>query len=686
METTLQPDTPLGALEWLGKRQLSALQDAGMHTLGDLLDYSPRRYEDRKNFWHEASQDSGREVCVRGTVTRAGFQRGARGGGYFEITLEDEHSVLRSRVQCRWFNARYLSKVLASGQKIIVFGKIKLWGSLAQMMHPEFEILEDDDRQELNVHLNRIVPIYRSIANIAPRRFRELMFRLVQALPQDYAAEYGCLHEGYSRYRALVDLHFPASMEDLQCARAYLAFEECYLQQLLVQYRRQQYQGKTGVVSAAGVSYFKRMRAGLPFELSDSQLECLRCIYRDMQSPQPMHRLLQGDVGAGKTLVALAAMLFAVESGHCAVLMAPTQILAEQHYRNACSLLQGLDLKIALVTANTNATSAQLQGSDILIGTHALLYGCRELPRLGLLVIDEQHKFGVEQRNLLMRQTRVPDVLVMSATPIPRTLTMSYYGDLDVSILQRPAGREANITTVIRTKHSLGKLLDFLKQRLGEGQQCYIVYPLVEESQKHGKVAALSQQVEFWQQHLQQYGVEFIHGKLPAKQKEQLMLDFKQGRFQVLLATSVIEVGIDVPKANIMIINNAERFGLAQLHQLRGRIGRGGQQAWCVLFSELQPQDEQYEKLQVMQQHLDGFKLAEEDLRLRGPGELLGTAQSGQSDLRYPEWVFDAGLIARAKDKALQTLQQDPELQLPEQRYARRFLQTALQRQDDSTK
>jgi len=368
------------------------------------------------------------------------------------------------------------------------------------------------------------------------------------------------------------------------------------------------------------------------------------------------------------------------------VLMAPTQILAEQHYRNACSLLQGLDLKIALVTANTNATSAQLQGSDILIGTHALLYGCRELPRLGLLVIDEQHKFGVEQRNLLMRQTRVPDVLVMSATPIPRTLTMSYYGDLDVSILQRPAGREANITTVIRTKHSLGKLLDFLKQRLGEGQQCYIVYPLVEESQKHGKVAALSQQVEFWQQHLQQYGVEFIHGKLPAKQKEQLMLDFKQGRFQVLLATSVIEVGIDVPKANIMIINNAERFGLAQLHQLRGRIGRGGQQAWCVLFSELQPQDEQYEKLQVMQQHLDGFKLAEEDLRLRGPGELLGTAQSGQSDLRYPEWVFDAGLIARAKDKALQTLQQDPELQLPEQRYARRFLQTALQRQDDSTK
>jgi len=406
----------------------------------------------------------------------------------------------------------------------------------------------------------------------------------------------------------------------------------------------------------------KAFYESLPFDLTAAQKRSVREVTGDMRNEHPMNRLLQGDVGSGKTFVAMCAMLLAVESGSQAALMAPTQILAEQHYLTFRKWLAPLGLRLALVTGARKALDhLEIEGEpQIVIGTHALLYDNIDFEDLGLVVIDEQHKFGVTQRGRLIRQGIMPDVLVMTATPIPRTLTLTIYGDLDVSVLdEMPAGR-GKIVTGLRVKPKVTDLTKFLKEQLAEGRQAYLVYPLVEES---GAVKAQSATGEFekWQKRLKDYEVGLLHGQMKPEEKDEVMARFRDNDLQVLVATTVVEVGVDVANASVMVIHHAERFGLAQLHQLRGRIGRGEHKSYCVLLTDGKS-EEALRKLRVLEKTRDGFKIAEEDLLRRGPGEVLGTAQSGLTDLRFVDYLADTALVREARRLAEELLERDPDL------------------------
>ena len=412
---------------------------------------------------------------------------------------------------------------------------------------------------------------------------------------------------------------------------------------------------KTGLLSA--------FHESLPFELTAAQKRSVHEIAVDLRSERPMNRLLQGDVGSGKTFVAMCAMLLAVESGGQAALMAPTQILAEQHYLTFRKWLAPLGLRLSLVTGSKRESDhLDLAGDpQIVIGTHALLYDSVEFSDLGLVVIDEQHKFGVAQRGQLIQQGIMPDVLVMTATPIPRTLTLTIYGDLDVSVLDElPAGR-GKIVTGVRVKPKVTDVTRFVKEQLVEGRQAYLVYPLVEESGAV-KAGSVTGEIEKWRKRCKGYEVGLLHGQLKPEEKEDVMNRFRDNEIQVLVATTVVEVGVDVPNANLMVIYNAERFGLAQLHQLRGRIGRGKHRSYCVLVTDGKSEDG-LRKLRVLEDTGDGFKIAEEDLVLRGPGEVLGTAQSGLSDLRFADFLADTALVREARALAEELLERDPDLE-----------------------
>jgi ATP-dependent DNA helicase RecG len=464
------------------------------------------------------------------------------------------------------------------------------------------------------------------------------------------------------RMKALRDVHFPGKLQDATDARRYFALEEFFLMQLNVLWRRRRHLEHPGRRQGAKTGLLKAFYESLPFDLTGAQKRSVKEIAADMREARPMNRLLQGDVGSGKTFVAMCAMLLAIESGSQAALMAPTQILAEQHYLTFRKWLEPLGVRVALVTAAKREEShLELEGHpQIVIGTHALIYESVEFEDLGLVVIDEQHKFGVAQRGRLIRQGIMPDVLVMTATPIPRTLTLTIYGDLDVSVLDElPAGR-GKIVTAVREKAKVSDITKFLKEHLTEGRQAYLVYPLVEES---GAVKAQSASGEFekWVKRLKDHEVALLHGQLPPEEKDAVMTRFRDGEVQALVATTVVEVGVDVPNANIMVIHNAERFGLAQLHQLRGRIGRGAHKSYCILLTDGKNLDGM-EKLKVMEATRDGFKIAEEDLHLRGPGEVLGTAQSGMTDLRFVEFLVDTELVREARRLAEELFTADPGL------------------------
>ena len=549
--------------------------------------------------------------------------------------------------------------MLAAGHEVVLYGKPKEYQGGIIIDHPDFEIVGDDQD---SVHLERIVPIYKGVSGIAQRHQREHTHHLLAGIDVASLAPVYNVDPSYPRYEAMQEVHFPGSMEQTEAARRYFALEEFFALQLNVVWKRARHHEHEGRVLGKKTVLLTEFYHSLPFDLTDAQKRSVKEVIADMRQPHPMSRLLQGDVGSGKTFVAMCAMLLAVDSGAQAALMAPTQILAEQHYLTFCQWLQPLGIRIALITGSRREDShLELDGeAQIIIGTHALLYEGVEFNDLGLVVIDEQHKFGVGQRALLVRQGVMPDVLVMTATPIPRTLTLTLYGDLDVSILdERPAGR-GEVVTALRKSPKVTDISKFLKGHLAEGRQAYLVYALVEESDTL-KAQAATVEYEKWAKRLSQYRVGLLHGKMPAEQKEEVMSSFRSGDLQVLVATTVIEVGVDVPNANIMVIYNAERFGLAQLHQLRGRIGRGEFKSYCILATDGKSPDA-VEKLQVLADTTDGFKIAEADLRLRGPGELLGTAQSGLADLRFVEFLADTELIREARALAEAVLEKDPML------------------------
>jgi ATP-dependent DNA helicase RecG len=615
-------------------------------------------------------------LCLRGTVTSTKASYFGRRMQFTLTLTENSGHAPAATVQCRWFNLRYLSKILTAGQDLIIHGRpraLKKGGIVFD--HPDFEVLETDAPDSALIHLNRITPIHPSIGPWSPRMLRRLIFETLAQLPDESipqlwpdpaVASPACLPvcgspatNHLTSARALRAIHFPESWEELESARAHLAREELFeMQCVLAQQRARQTAGRAPVIPRQSPLLAKFLKS-LPFDLTNAQKRVLSHIFDDLAGGHPMNRLLHGDVGSGKTIVAATAMLGAIASGHSAALMAPTQVLAHQHYENFRKLFTPLGIPVVLRTAARKEKSAET-GPRIVIGTHALLFSPQTVGQPALVVIDEQHKFGVRQRAKLSAQDPHPHVLVMSATPIPRTLALTLYGDLELSLLdEMPPGR-VPVRTLVRGHDKLDEAAAFLRQKLDEGRQAYLVYPLIEESARSPLKAATAE-YERWSLLLAPHRCALLHGKLKADEKDAIMQSFRAGEIRVLVSTTVIEVGIDVANATVLLVENAERFGLAQLHQLRGRVGRGAEKSWCILLAG-EDAEEKLNRLKILEQAPDGFAIAEADLEIRGPGDLLGTAQTGLPPVRLAKLPRDLPLLEEARDQARKILAADPEL------------------------
>ncbi len=675
----------LEELDWIPRPKLLALRRLDIDTVEDLLTHFPRRHEDRTEFPQFPRQESDVPICLCGEVVKTSLRRFGGWKKIFEATLqESKPNALSEPLVCRWFNLHYVQKMIATGQRLVVFGKPRLRGKRICMDHPEFEVIENDE--EISIHFRRIAPIYPATEGLSQRVLRSMIYRLLNELPSASAglerlAPRNLVHG--QRHEAIRAIHFPDSWEARDAAREHLVLTEFFTMQMLIASRRADASIRQGEKHSAPGALLDRFLKSLPFELTAAQSKVIGEIRHDLATSHPMNRLLQGDVGSGKTVVAIAAMLLAVEGGYQAAFMAPTQILAEQHYDVLRRWLESLGVRLALRTAARQEESGPLplfeQAGDsareepqIIIGTHALLYDKVSFANLGLVVIDEQHKFGVAQRAQLSACEPAPDVLVMTATPIPRTLTMTVYGDLDVSTIEEMPRNRGKIVTAVRDESKLGEVLAFLRTQLEAGRQLYVIYPLIDESEKLDAKAAVAEH-ELWRERLHPYRCELLHGRIPPSEKQEIMERFRRGEINALISTTVLEVGVDVPNATVMLIENAERFGLAQLHQLRGRIGRGEHKSYCILLTSAQLK-EASAKLAVLERTTDGFEVAEADWELRGPGDLLGTAQSGLPALKIGNLRSDAHLMRRARAAAVSILGRDPRLELPENQRFRRLI------------
>ena len=668
---------PLAELDWIPRPRLLALSRLGVETVEDLLTHFPRRHEDRHEFPEFPREESDIPVCLCGEVIKTSLRRFGGWKKIFEATLQEpKPNVLSEPLVCRWFNLHYVQKMIATGQRLVVFGKPRLRGKRICMDHPEFEVIENDE--EISIHFRRITPIYPATEGLSQRALRSITYRLLKELSGDSLetlAPDNLVHG--ERREAIRAIHFPESWKARDVAREHLVLSEFFAMQMLIGSRRSESSVRLGESHCGNGALLKKFLTGLPFELTNAQTKVIAEIRHDLAASHAMNRLLQGDVGSGKTVVAIAAILLAVEAGYQAAFMAPTQILAEQHYDVLRRWLDPFGVRIALRTAARQEESflplvTGDESPDVIIGTHALLYDAVSFSNLGLVVIDEQHKFGVAQRARLTAREPAPDVLVMTATPIPRTLTMTVYGDLDVSIIDEMPRNRGKIVTAVRDKAKLGEVLSFLRKQLEADRQLYVIYPLIDESEKLD-VKAASAEYELWRERLHPHACELLHGRIPPEEKQKIMERFRRGDSSALISTTVIEVGVDIPNATVMLIENAERFGLAQLHQLRGRIGRGEHKSYCILLTSNQSK-ETVAKLAVLEKTTNGFEVAEADWDLRGPGDLLGTAQSGLPELKIGNLKTDAGLMQRARAAAMSIFDADPRLELPENQRFRRLI------------
>ena len=896
-----QVSQSLEELNWIPRPRLLALRRLGIETVEDLLTHFPRRHEDRTEFPRFPREESDVPVCLCGEVVKTSLRRFGGWKKIFEATLqESQANALSEPLVCRWFNLHYVQKMIATGQRIVVFGKPRLRGKRICMDHPEFEVIENDE--EISIHFRRITPIYPATEGLSQRALRSIVYRLLNELrPAPAGFETllprALMNGDMTRAAAIRAIHFPKNWEERDAAREHLVLSEFFAMQMLIASRRTDASIRTGEAHCGSGVLLDRFLKALPFELTRAQEKVIAEIHHDLAATHPMNRLLQGDVGSGKTVVAIAAMLLAVEGGYQAAFMAPTQILAEQHYDVLRRWLEPLGVRLALRTAARQEESGPLplfkhrrdsaregvpgstgcqpvvsgslpdtraramsEGADephyhrrnlphferpwakyaitfatrnhrqlsektrdivlqsilrwkdrryelyaacvmpdhvhlliepmierddgsgnpiffplskilhsiksftanrinkiensnepvwetesfdrlirsesdlqekfryitrnpwdagiakqdedyrwvwypgsykarefaascreqqagslcspdqtlppetpqIIVGTHALLYDNVSFSNLGLAVIDEQHKFGVAQRARLTAREPAPDVLVMTATPIPRTLTMTIYGDLDVSTIDEMPRNRGKTVTAVRDTTKLGEVLSFLRTQLERGRQLYVIYPLIDESEKLD-VKAAAAEYELWRERLHPFRCELVHGRIPAPEKQKIMERFRRGDTSTLISTTVLEVGVDVPNAGVMLIENAERFGLAQLHQLRGRIGRGEHKSYCILLTSSQAK-EASEKLAVLERTSNGFEVAEADWELRGPGDLLGTAQSGLPALKIGNLKTDAHLMRRARGAAMSIFQADPRLESPENQRFRRLI------------
>jgi len=650
---------PVKTLFGVGPERAALLGRLEIRTIEDLLLHRPRRYEDRHRMRTIAELQVGEPAITHGKVVALGVKWFAHHTkSIFELILEDG----TARLHCRWWNLPYMEKYFQRGDEVLVFGK-PLQLKPRTIDHPETEVLEGGE--ENFVHLNRITPIYPLTEGLPQRWLRSLIWRTLQTYEGQVREPFAPPPDLPSRAKAIRMIHFPEAEEQIGKARRRLALDEFVELQLQIQTRRTNFQTKARALPCGGDQnrLIKPFLARLRFKLTRAQTDVLRELRQDMCGPHPMRRLLQGDVGSGKTVVAACCALMCLESRYSVALMAPTEILAEQHFLNFSKWFEPLSVQVLLQTASHKPQTKKATGQaglgtpkiaqqpGLTIGTHALIHAGFAPERLGLVIIDEQHKFGVSQREELVRKGEYPHLLIMTATPIPRTMGLTLYGDLDISTIRElPPGR-GRVKTFVRPATSLPKVWDFLSSQLREGRQAYVVYPRVEETAANDDIKAVTREFEKVRQTLAPFEVGLLHGRMPAREKEEVMEAFRANHLQVLLATALIEVGVDVPNATLMLIENAEQFGLAQLHQLRGRIGRGAHESYCILVTTART-PEARQRLRVLEQSTDGFEIAEADLKLRGPGELLGQQQSGVPKFRFGDLNTDLGLINQAREIA----------------------------------
>jgi len=663
LETSTSPlAAPVSSLWGVGAERAAQLARLGIRTVEDLLLHRPRRYEDRRHFRQIAELTKAEPATARGTIVALGLRR-FRGGGksVFEIILDDG----TARLHCRWWNLPFMQNYFVMGDEVFVYGKLSE-AKPRVMTHPETEVIEGGE--EGFIHINRIAPVYPLTEGLPQRWLRGLIWRALEKFDRHLVEPWPALArvELPTRANAVRMTHFPEALSDVEIARQRLALDEFIALQLQIQSRRKKFETLAQALPCGGTNrHIRPFLARLGFKLTGAQTAVLREIRTDLGGAHPMRRLLQGDVGSGKTVVAACTALMALESGFNVALMAPTEILAEQHFQNFKHWFEPLGLNVELQTGNKKTSQIKSQTpnaqsfrrsptsafnpqrSTLFVGTHALLTAGFEVPKLGLVIIDEQHRFGVAQREQLVRKGRYPHLLVMTATPIPRTLGLTLYGDLDVSVIDElPAGR-GRLKTFVRAADKLPQVWKFIRDQLNAGRQAYVVYPRVEESD--GKnLKAVTKEFDHLKTLLVPYRVGLLHGRLKGRDKEEIMAAFRGNTLNVLLSTSLIEVGVDVPNATVMLVENSERFGLAQLHQLRGRIGRGAHESYCILISDAKTAGANA-RLKILEETSDGFRIAEADLKLRGPGELLGRQQSGLPEFRFGNLADDLDLIRRAR-------------------------------------
>ncbi len=676
----LTPASEIQYLKGVGPARAKILAAHGIRTVEDLLYYTPFRYEDRTRLTRIRDLVPGQTTTVLAKVLTCGLMRTRKGLYIFDLAATDSSGMLR----CKWFHAVYLErhKVFRAGQQVFFYGKVEHdpfgTGNL-QMVQPQFEILPEAEPEGGSIEVGRIVPIYEGMGTLSSRVLRRLMWSALGSLgdnqiPDRLPASVRTRNKFPERAAALRTTHFPDQaqrFEDIarfrSPAQVRLIFEEFFHVGAGLALRRRHAKARQGIEFKIQDTVREAIKKILPFHPTAAQKRVLKEIAEDMCSPRPMNRLLQGDVASGKTIVAIQAAILAMENGYQVALMAPTEILATQHYLYIKHLMKPLPYQVdLLISARKVAEKKDLKrrlaegALHFVLGTHALIEEDVEFARLGFVVVDEQHRFGVLQRLRLIRKGVTPDVLVMTATPIPRTLALTLYGDLDFSVIDEMPPRRTPIETRLVEERDRPQAFEFIRESVRRGEQAYVVYPVIEEAEKLDLRPAVRMYEHLSRNVFPEFRVGLLHGRLPSEEKEGVMQQFKRGEVQILVSTTVVEVGVDVPNASIMLIEHAERFGLSQLHQLRGRIGRGSRKSHCLLVAAEDRNELAEERLRTMVETTDGFRIAEIDLKLRGPGEFFGTRQWGIPAFRIANLLRDQEILEWAKREAGDFVEQPP--------------------------
>lgn len=674
-------DSPVQFVKGAGPSRAALLAQVGINTVADLLTHWPRDYQHRPEVIDIAQLGPDTEAAVSGVIEKINFHRFGR-LPRLEVELADDTG------SCRlvWFHGGYLRKQFTVDQRLLVWGKVQSYDNILQFANPKFELLTTDDADPAQL-AGRIVPVYPAIASLSSAMLAKLISRslneLVSQLPEWFTPTFRAARDLPSRSQAYRWMHAPASAEQPKLARRRLVYDELFLMELGIALRHwHNRHGPEAIALPSSDEIEKRIRARFPFELTVGQEKVIAEITADLAGSRPMNRLLQGDVGSGKTVVALHAVLLAVANSTQAAIMAPTEILAEQHFERIEKYLAGSRVRRVLLTggltgkARTNLLAKIADGDfDIVVGTQALLEKDVLFNRLGLVVVDEQHKFGVRQRARVRAKGTAPHCLVMTATPIPRTLALTVFGDLDVSVLDDfPPGRKP-VTTRLVPPNKTTEAFEFVRKQLAAGRQGYVVYPLIDLGDDSSLKAATDEADRLQREVFPEFTVGLIHGRMSTSEKEGAMSRFRAGDINLLVSTVVIEVGVDVPNATVMVIENAERFGLAQLHQLRGRIARSSHKGFCLVFARPTTEDAQ-RRLDILTATSDGFRIAEEDLRIRGPGQFFGTRQHGLPELRLADIINDIDLLRLARKDAFEIIKDDPKLNHPDHQALKTALQT----------